>query len=221
MSTNGVDQPRTTRPSLLPALLLFSAGWLSVSPSHAQVKGEWSDDVSREQSFARVLVVGISPDLNQRCAFERSLASQLKSQSTQAFVSCDAMPRNASLTRENIEAAVAAKDADAVLATSLVSHSSAVEEGGTRDTRGLAAYKATDAYFGVYGSVVAADFHTAPPLTSIKGEAHITSKLFETRTATVVYTVDTKVRRIESRGQALAEITPPIAKKLRREELIR
>ena len=217
MSNSTLDQ-RAARRVLL---LLLGAAGLHASPVYAQVKGEWSDGASRDQAFSRVLVVGISPDLNQRCAFERSLASQLKSDSTQAFVSCDAIPRDAPLTRESIEAAVGAKNADAVFATSLVAQTSEVEEGGTRDTRGMAAYKASDAYFGVYGSVVAANFHTAAPLTSIKGEAHLTSKLYETRGATVVYTVDTKVRNIESRGQALAEIAPPIAKKLRKEGLIR
>jgi hypothetical protein len=217
VSTSAVDQRAARR---LLALLL-AAGWLVASPLHAQVKGEWTEGVSRDQSFARVLVVGVSPDLNQRCAFERSMAAQLKSESTQAFVSCDAIARGAPLTRENIEAAVAEKNADAALVTSFVSQSSGIEEGGTRDTRGVAVYKATDAYFDGYGGVVAADFHTAPPSTGIKGAAHIASKLFETSGKTVVYTLDTKVRDIESRGQALAEIPPPIAKKLRKEGLIR
>ena len=115
MSTNAVDQPRTARPSLLPALLLLSAGWLAASPSHAAVTGEWSDNVSRDQSFSRVLVVGISEDFNQRCAFERVMASRIKSATTVAFVSCDVMPPKEPLTRESIEAAVAAKNADAVL----------------------------------------------------------------------------------------------------------
>ena len=201
--------------------LLVAAGSLVASPLHAQVKGSWSEGVSREQSFSRVLVVGISPDLNQRCAFERSMAAQLKSASTQAFGSCDAIPRGTAVTRESIVAAVAANNADAVLVTSFVSQSSGVEEGGTRDTRGFAVYKATDAYLDGYGGVVAADFHTAAPSTGIKGEAHLGSKLFETGGATVVYALDTKVRGIESRGQALAEIAPPIAKKLRKEGLIR
>jgi hypothetical protein len=201
--------------------LLLAAAWLVSSPLHAQVKGEWAHGVSRDQSFSRVLVVGVSPDLNQRCAFERSMAAQLKSESTQAFVSCDAIPRNAPLTRENIVAAVAASNADAALVTSFVSQSSAVEQGGTSDTRGVAVYKATDAYFDGYGGVVAADFHTAPPSTGIKGAARLGTKLFETRGATVVYSLETKVRDIESRGQALAEIPPPIAKKLRKEGLIR
>jgi hypothetical protein len=220
VSTNAVDQQRSTRPSLLSALLLLSAA-LSASPSHASVTSAWSDNVSRDQSFSRVLVVGISPDLNQRCAFERALASNIKSANTVAIVSCDAMPPNTPLTRESIEAAVAAKNADAVLATSLISKSWAVKEGGGYDSRGGAYYKATDSYYGVYGTVVAADFQTSAPITTVKGEAHVTSKLYETRGATVVYTVDTKVRNIESTGEGLAAITAPIGKRLRKDGLIR
>ena len=217
MSTNAVDQ-RAAR--LLP-LLLLGAGLLAASPSHAQVKGGWSENASHDQTFSRVLVVGLSPDLNQRCAFERSMAGQIRTGGATTFVSCDAIPKDTQLSRESIEAAVAAKNADAVLETSLVSQSSQVEEGGTEDTRGMAMYKASDAYFGPYGSVVAGNYHVADPLTAIQGDAHILSKLYETRGATAIYTVDTKVKHIESRGQVLAEITPPIAKKLRKEGLIR
>jgi len=204
-----------------PFSLLIIAACLCASPSHAEVKGEWAENIPHDQSFARVLVVGISPDLNQRCAFERALASRLKNESTQAFVSCDVMPQRAELTREAVEAAVAAKNADAVLATSLISQAWDTKEGATRDEQGFGVYKRVDSYYGVYGTVVAADFHAAAPITSIQGEAHLTSKLYETRGATVVYTVDTKVRNVGSRGEALAEITPPIAKKLRKDGLIR
>ena len=202
-------------------LLLLGTWLLAASPSHAQVKGGWSDGASRDQLFSRVLVVGLSPDLNQRCAFERSMAGQIRTGGTTAFISCDAIPKDTALTRESVEAAVAERNADAVLATSLVSQSSQIAEGGTEDTRGMAMYKASDAYFGPYGSVVAGNYHTAAPITNIQGDAHILSKLYETRGATTVYTLDTKVKHIESRGQVLAEITPPIAKKLRKEGLIR
>jgi hypothetical protein len=221
VTTTSIDQKRTPRRSLLSALLLLSVGWLPASPSHAAVTGVWSEDAARDQSFSRVLVVGISPDFNQRCAFERAMAAKIKNANTEAFVSCDVMPPKAPLTRETIEAAVATKNADAVLATSLVSSSWEVKEGGTYDTRGGAYYKATDSYFGVYGTVIAADFQTAAPLTTVKGEARVTSKLYETRGATVVYTVDTTVRKIESRSQGLAEITAPMAKKLRKDGLFR
>ena len=220
MSTNAVDQQRATHLSLLPALLLLSAGCLSASP-RASVKGAWSDNASRDQSFSRVLVVGISPNLNARCAFERALASELKTADTVAIVSCDAIPPETPLTRESIEAAVAAQDADAVLSTSLISQSWGAEAGGTRDTRGDAYRKATDAYYGLYGTVVATDFQTTAPITTVQGEAHVTSKLYETRGATVVYTLDTKVRNVESQDEGLAVITAPIGKRLRKAGLIR
>jgi hypothetical protein len=221
VATKSVEQQRTTRPSILSALMLLGAGWLSASPSFASVTGAWADDVSRDQSFARVLIVGISPDLNQRCPFERALASKLRSTDTVAIVSCDVMPLQTPLSREGIEAAVAAHNADAVLATSLISKSWEAREGGTSDTRGNAVYKATDSYYGVYGTVVAVDFQTSAPITTLQGKAHVTSKLYETRTATVVYTLDTKVRKIESRDEGLAAITAPIGKRLRKDGLIR
>jgi hypothetical protein len=220
VSTDPLDPKPTTRLPLLPAVLLLSAGWLSASPSHGSATGEWSDDVSRDQSFSRVLIVGISPDVNQRCPFERALASKLKSAETVALVSCDVMPPKTPLTRESIEAAVAANNADAVLATSLITKSWDAREGGTRDTRGSATYKATDSYYGAYGTVVAADFQTSAPITTLQGRVHVTSKLYETQGATVVYTVNTKVRNIESRDEGIAVITPPIAKRLRKAGLI-
>ncbi len=73
------------------------------------------------------------------------------------------------------------------------------QEGATRDAQGADYYNATDSYYGVYGTVVAAGFRVSAPLTTLEGSAQVTSKLYETRGATVVYTLDTKVRNIESR----------------------
>jgi hypothetical protein len=221
VSINTVVRQRITRRSLWPALWVFGLAWLAAFPGHAQVKGLWSDGVARDQSFARVLVVGISPDLNQRCTFERALAAELRSESTVALVSCDVMPLNAELTRENVEAAVAARNADAVLTTTLISKEWDVRQGATRDSTGAAYYRATDSYYGVYGTVVAADFRTAGPITTIEGAAQVVSKLYETRDAAVIYTLDTKVRKIESRDEGIAAIVGPMVKKLRREGLVR
>ena len=221
MSMNSVEQQRVTRPSLLPALLLVSVGSFAAFSSHASTTGAWSDDASHDQSFSRVLVVGISPDLNQRCAFERAMASKIKSANTVAIVSCNVIPANSELTRESVEAAVAANNADAVLATSLISKEWDAKEGANRDSQGAAYYKPIDSYYGVYGTVVAADFRTSAPITTFEGAAHVTTKLYETRGATVVYAVDTKVKKIESRAEGIAAISEPVVKKLRKEGLIR
>jgi len=200
---------------------LFLVASFSASQTHASVSGAWTDGVARDQTFSRVLVVGISPDLNARCPFERSMAAKIRSANTVALVSCDVMPLKAELTRENVEAAVAEQKADAVLVTGLISKEWEVQEGGTRDTRGATYYKPIDSYYGVYGTVVAADFHATAPITTIQGEVHVVTKLYETRGATVVYTLDSKERNIESRAEGVAAITTPIGKKLRKDGLIR
>ncbi len=208
-------------PVIQTLLLLGGTAVTALASAGASVKGEWADNASRKQTFSRILVVGISPDVDRRCPFERNLASRLKSESTVAMASCDVVAEKNPLTRESIEAAVMAQNADAVITTSLIAKAWDVKEGNGYDTRGSAQYKATDAYYGYYGTVVAADFQTSAPLTVLNGSAHITSKLYETRGAGVVYTVDTTIKNVSSTEAGLIEITLPIGKRLRKEGLIR
>jgi hypothetical protein len=188
------------------------------------VKGAWQDGVPRNQTFARVLIVGVSPDLNVRCAFESTFASQLKSASTTVISSCDAMNSKEPLTRENIERVVATTHADAVLATRLVSMAAGQQEGTSNDTRGNSVYKATDFGYGAYGMpVTAVEFQTAPPLSTITGSIHVLTRLYETHGATLVYTLDTmtKSQEINSTEATLMTIAAPTADRLRRDGLIR
>ena len=220
MTTNGVNRRQTSRLCLLGAIVL-SAGWLLAIPGHASTKGKWSDDVSRELSFSRILVVGISTDRNLRCGFERVMASMIRSTETAAIVSCDVIPQDTALSRESIEAALAEEDADAVLTTSLVTSSWASQEGGTRDTRGGGYYKATDIYYGLYGgTAVAFDFRTSDPITTVRGKVDVATLLYDTRDATLVYTLDTRVRDVKSTEDGLLAISAPISKRLRRVGLI-
>ena len=208
-------------------LVLFGAAWLVGCTQNVRVSGAWQPEVPREQSFARVLVVGVSPHVNQRCGFEFFMASQIRSESTQAIRSCDAVKQKDPLTLESIEEAVASSRADAVLATILVSREFSAEEGGSRDTRGGAYYKATGSgwgtgYYGVYGvPVVYGEFQTAASVTTAKGEVRIESRLYETRGKTLVYTLDTQARDMEARDAALHDVAAAITDRLRREGLIR
>lgn len=210
-----------------PVLGLIGAVLLSGCAQQATVKGTWQDGVSRKQSFTRVLVVGVSPDVNQRCAFEAFMASQLKSESAQAIRSCDAVTKKNPLTLESIEQAVASVQADAVLATSLVSREYEAKEGGSRDTRGSAMYKATDAgyatgYYGVYGvPVIYGEFETAAAITTAQGDVRVSSRFYETRNKTLIYTLDTHARNLESTDAALHDVAAAIAEQLRRDGLTR
>jgi len=191
------------------------------------VNGAWQEGAPRKQSFTRVLVVGVSPNVNQRCAFEFFMASQLTSDSVQAIRSCDAVKEKVPLTLESIEQAITAAQADAVLATSLVAREFEAKEGGSRDTRGTASYKATDAgfatgYYGVYGvPVIYGEFATAPAFTIAQGEARVSSRFYQTRDKALLYTLETKATKLESTDAALHDFAAAIADKLRREGLTR
>ncbi|HUK00764.1 MAG TPA: hypothetical protein VLW26_00640 [Steroidobacteraceae bacterium] len=205
------------------SVLLLSAAVSLGACSGISVQSEWQEGAPHGQSFSRVLIVGVSPDYNLRCAFEQSLASQVRSDATQAFSSCDSMRAEEKLTRENLERVIAAVHADAVLATTLVAHAGGVQEGGTRDTRGYGRYKALDFGIGVYGlPVTYAQFETAPPLSTLKTSVHILTKMYETRGATLLYTLDTvaKSLNLESTQSTILTIASPTADRLRRDGLI-
>lgn len=223
MRTTQRPQMKRTRQSVASLSFLTLAVWLC-GCSGVSVKGTWQEGAPRNQTYARLLVIGVSPDRNLRCAFESTFASQLRSASTTVISSCDKMSAQEPLTRENVERAAAAVQADAVLATRLVSIGAGHQEGNSNDTRGDSVYKATDFAYGAYGMPVTyAEFQTAPPLTSLTSSIHVVTKVYETHGAALVYTIDTvtKSQEIDSTQATLLTITAPTADRLRKAGLIR
>jgi hypothetical protein len=209
------------------ALPLAAALLAGCAGPQVKVTGTRQEGAPRDQVFARVIVVGVSPDLRQRCSFERYLATRIESTATVAMASCDVVKQKEPLTRESIEEAIVAQKADAVVATSLISQQWEAGSGGSMDTRGGGSYKATDAgyatgYYGAYGvPVIYGEFTTQASVVTMQGEARLTTKVFETRNATVVYTLDTAAKGLESREARLNAVTTPIADRLRKDGLIR
>ena len=214
-------------PAVRGLVLLAAAAWLSGCASQPSVSSAWQEGASHNPTFSRVLIVGVSPDINQRCAFENFLASRIMSASVKAIASCDVVKAKNPLTRESIDEAIASQQADAVVATTLVSVDYGAKEGAGRDDRGGGMYKATDAgyatgYYGVYGvPVVYGEFQTASSITTVKGTVRVTTKVWETKGPTHIYTMDMTVGNLESRDTALAAIADPIADRLRRDGLVR
>ena len=222
MRTAKRRQRKTRYWSVTGLSLLTLTGWLC-GCSGVSVKGTWQDGAPRSQTYARLLVIGVSPDRDLRCAFESTFASQLRSASTTVISSCSQMTTTEPLTRENVERVAAVVQADAVLATRLVSMHTGQGEGTSNDMRGDSLYKATDFAYGAYGMPVTyVDFQTAPPLTSITRSLHVLTKLYETHGATLIYTIDTitKSQEIDSTEATLVTITQPTADRLRRAGLI-
>lgn len=215
---------RGTRSALL--ALLATATITAGAADAPVVKPGWQPGSDRGQTFHRVLVVGVSPDVQQRCPFERFVVSRLQSASTVAMASCDTVVEVDPLTRESIAGAVKIMDADAVIATILVSREWEAEQGGGRDTRGSHGYKATDAgmttgYYGAYWiPVVYGDFQNAPPITTMQGSAEVRTGVFRIGDAKLVYAQETKAKKFESRDQALSAIAKGIVDKLRKSGVV-
>jgi hypothetical protein len=210
-----------------PVPVLLGAMWLSGCANQVKVTSAWEGSAPRHPSFTRVLVVGVSPDVDQRCEFEHVLAGHINSASTTAIASCDVVTQKDPLTRENIDQAIVAQQADGVVATILVSKKWEVQDGGSRDTRGGGYYKPTDtghtsSRYGAYGvPVVYGEFRTESSIMTLKGKVEVTTRVYETRAATLIYTVDTKASDLESTDVGRATIATSIADRLYRDGLIR
>jgi hypothetical protein len=212
-----------------PILLLLLAIFLTGCIRNARVDGNWEDGASRDQTFTRVLVIGLSPYASGRCDFESFLTTQIRATGAEAKASCNLMNTSDPLTLESIHEVVVEYGADAVLTTMLVQSEMGEKEGGDRETRGSLYVKATGTGYenfyrggyGVYGvPVVYGEFRKAPVITSVDGEAEIRSMLYSTRDRTLVYKLDTKAKDLRSRDTALAAVTPLIAKRLQSEGLL-
>jgi hypothetical protein len=217
---------RFRKAPLGPVLGLLGAACLAGCGGQVSVKSVWHDHASRSQTFTRILVVAVSPDYAQRCRFEYWLVKDLQNDKVAADSSCNSMPKDVPLNRENIVRVVAALHSDAVLSTSLVQGSFKMQEGGTAETRGGGNYEATGfgyatGVYGMYGvPVTYAEFETAQPLIAMKGKVHVVSRLYEVRGASLIYSIDTTARDLEDSSLGLAAITPAIADRLRRDRLI-
>lgn len=209
------------------ASALLATALLAGCSAPVRSNGHWAEGVPRDARYSRVLVVGVSPNVNQRCAFEEALAANLRDASVVARSSCREMGTEPPLTRENVEKAAASFEADAVLATRLVESSMELAEGGTRETRGDAYYKPIGFgwgwdYWGWYGvPVVYGEFQTSPSVFSLQGTVKISSALFETRSAQAVYFVETAAKDLSSREQAMTDVTPVIAEQFVKSGLLR
>jgi len=206
--------------------LLATAMLASAAEAKTSVKGTWAEGAKRGQTFTTVVVVGVSPNVNQRCAFEFFMASRLKSDSVKVYRSCDLVQEKTPLTVESIEYAVTRAQADAVLATTLVARSLG-EQKGSRDTRGTAGYKAVGAgmeysYWGTYSiPVVYGEFSSTPEFTVAEGQGLVESKFYSTQDKKLVYSLETQVKKVESTDAGLQEVASAIADKLRKEKLTR
>src|SRR5271155_579044 len=176
------------------ALLLLSVAWLSGCAGGGSVRSAWQTPAPHP-SFSRILIVGISTDFNQRCDFEFALSSQFSGNSPQPIVSCNSMTPTDPLTGANIERVAAAVNADAVLTTAVVTVQISEQKGEPIPYYEVTGQGYVTGPLGAYGVPVAfVQLESATPLPTITGDIHLKTKLFDTKDATLLYSLDTQAK---------------------------
>jgi hypothetical protein len=205
-----------------PALLLLGIAWVSGCASSGSVRSAWQTPAPHP-AFSRILIVGVSTDINQRCDFEFAMSSQFSGASPQPIMSCNSMTSKDPLTRANIERVAAAAHADAVLTTALVSVQTSEQKGEP-----IAYYQVTGQGYvtgplGEYGVPVAVvQLESTTPLPTITGDVHLVTKLFDTKDATLVYTLETQAKEdaTQSTSATMGALTDQIGDRLHRDGVI-
>jgi hypothetical protein len=202
-------------------LLILVLAWLSGCAGGSSVKSAWQ--AAPHPSFSRILIVGLSTNFDQRCAFEFSLASQFSGSSTQALVSCNSMSPTDRLTRANIDRVVAAEHADAALTSAVVTLQFGLKQGAGTPYYQVTGVGYVTAPLGEYGvPVVFVQLETMPSIPTVTGDIHLLSKLFDSKDATLSYSLDTisKDDDLQSSPDAINTITGLIGDRLRRDGVI-
>jgi hypothetical protein len=194
----------------------------------ATVESAWPGGARQARTFSKILVVGVSPDYTTRCRFERMMMDSLNTNGVQSMTSCSRMASKDPLTREAVVEIVRDLGADAVLSTRLVDGKVKTVEGGSDEARGEAYYKPVgygymdDPFYGSYGlPITYVDFVAEAPTMTMRRTVVVSSNLYETQGATVVYTLDTATYDKKSQGEVIDSVTDAIAKRLRRDGLLR
>jgi hypothetical protein len=209
------------------ALVLATCGLAGCTQS-IRATGTWNEGATRPQTFRKLLVVGVSPDYNQRCNFEWVLATKMRSETVEAITSCSLMESDVQLSRESIEPVIRSSGTDGVVATRLVDSGASLKKGGTGDTRGSALYKATDmgmgyGYgYGYYGMpVVYGEFAASRPIIELESTFEVVTQVYETRDASLVYSLKTAGKSRDAMNIVREDISRAIAERLRQDGLIR
>ncbi len=224
-------------PPIYRSVIIIFALVITGCVGKVKVIGQWEDKTAKGTTYDRILIVGVSHNGSARCDYEMFLRTQIEINGTGAQASCILMSVREELTRERVVEAVNEYQADAVLATVLVTSGGGAEQGGKRDTRGGLyfkpkgyGYRSPGYYrpgyyrggYGVYGvPVVYGEWKMAPVITSVDGEVTIHTMLFDTASESLVYEMVVAATDLNSRDGALSSVTPPIAKELRSQKLIK
>ncbi len=221
--------PDRFQTALWPILLTTLLAGCVMRP--VKVESRWAEETSHNQSFHDLLIVGVSPNYNVRCNYERFVAAQLRGPGMKATASCSYMDSTDPLTVETVVPVVRKIHADAVLVTELIGRENNIVEGGSSETRGEAYYKpvgygyAHPYYGGIggYGSfglpVTRVEFNAEQSAFALETSVIVASNLYETDKGSLVYSIQVTANN-QSLDEVLHSLSTAVVERLQRDGLV-
>jgi hypothetical protein len=94
--------------------------FLILSACKTQMGSTWKDEAYEVEHFDKILVVGNSPNVSVRHAFERELTEKISKKGVTAIASLDVLPKDEKISKEAFYKYFKDENIDAILVTRLV-----------------------------------------------------------------------------------------------------
>ena len=193
--------------------------------SHTSVSSQWIDPDQRGSQFERVLVVGVSENTDRRMSFEDAVVFDLRGPDTQAWSSSRLMDADLEITLETLDPIIKQQQADAIVITRVtrLEVKPVVVEGRSTIIAEQQQSGQDYVFQRQQGTFFRYDYTEDVESSYITTEytTELTTDVYVAATGELIYTIVSTVTKQETLTDVIDVLSDEIAKRLRRDKVIR
>jgi len=193
--------------------------------ARTSVSSSYTDKQHRNPRFSRALVVAVTATPERRLSFERAVVKDLATNSTQAWPSAQLMNTELEINKDNLRSIVEQQQADAVIVTRVTAmevssvevegRSTVLEEQQQSGENHIYKRKSGTLFRYDYEEDIEASYVTTEYTTELKTE------VFAAQSGELIYTIASRVSKVETIDEVIEVLSDEIAKRLRRDGVIK
>jgi PBP1b-binding outer membrane lipoprotein LpoB len=198
---------------------------LSGCTARTSVSSSYTDKQQRNPRFTRALVVAVTATPERRLSFERAVVKDLAIDGTEAWPSAQLMNTQLEINQDNLRSVVEQQQADVVIVTRVTAmevvpvevegRSAVLEEQQQSGENHIYKRKSGTLFRYDYEEDVEASYVTTEYTTELKTE------VFAAQSGELIYTIVSRVSKVETINEVIDVLSDEIAKRLRRDGVIK
>lgn len=193
--------------------------------ARTSISSSYTDQQQRNPRFTRALVVAVAATPNRRLSFERAVVKDLATNGTEAWPSAQLMNTELEINEVNLRSVVEQQQADAVIVTRVTAmevssvevegRSTVLEEQQQSGENHIYKRKSGTLFRYDYEEDIEASYVTTEYTTELKTE------VFAAQSGELIYTIASRVSKVETIDEVIEVLSDEIAKRLRRDGVIK